>query len=419
MLDDNAITTNTDNYSSNSATMKFIDRHTALSGRKRIRASRLSFMMILSLAACSTTCWNNEYQVEAFGVRKWISSRVRIKKTGEPGRFLADDRKNTDDSWSKSARSSSPLQVRKRVKAVLEKARTRTGVDNGSVMPRNVVAEAASIGGFDDNVIIQLKKKNGSMNGQSRNGVGGGQIVFPDEELLIERTNGTESTTNGDASVSTSTSTTTTTTVALRKKKGNDFDVIRGDVPAAANTFISEPLPFKLPKLSVEQLRMLHSGERIQEQARMGREGSGYVVVDVKAPPYVVWESLLDFENYPEMISTVKEMQLYTSEKLNTGYVNEKPVLPGTGRETRHYGIPSVTRASFVLSKFRLNIAAVHTYTPHPDGDYMVFNLDRSCTNMVLKGAKGIWHIVANPEGREVRQKKSCLISGKKTLFDV
>ena len=176
--------------------------------------------------------------------------------------------------------------------------------------------------------------------------------------------------------------------------------MVRGDIPAA-NDFC-EPIPFKLPKLTAEQKALLIKGERIQEQARMGREGSGYVVLDVKAPAYVVWECLLDFESYPQTIPTVRDMQLYTSEKLNTGYVNEKPVLPGTGRETRHYGTTSVTRAKFVLSKFRLNIAAVHTYTPHPDGDYMIFTLDQSCTNMVLKGAKGIWYTEENPDGREV-----------------
>eukprot|EP00536_Pseudo-nitzschia_multiseries_P003314 jgi/Psemu1/301876/fgenesh1_kg.50_\ len=133
----------------------------------------------------------------------------------------------------------------------------------------------------------------------------------------------------------------------------------------------------------------------------MGREGSGYVVLDVEAPPYVVWECLLDFESYPELIPTVKSMQLYTSTKLNTGYISEKPVVPGTGRETRHYGTPSITRAAFILSKFRFNIAAIHRYTPHPQGDYMVFTLDPSCTNAVLKGAKGTWYTEENPDGRE------------------
>lgn len=325
-----------------------------------------------------------------------MSRRISFSRrtTGDtPERFLAD--KNTDDvaasadSWSKAAngRSSSPLQVRKRVKAVLEKARTRTGIDNGSLKPSNVVADAAALGGLDENYIIQLpesfpEKNNGATSKNGQNNGGSPSIVFPDEELIVQRINGTES------------------GITPTPRKPSDFDVIRGDVPAA-NQFC-EPLPFDLPKLSKEQIRKLQAGERVQEQARMGREGSGYVVVDVKAPPYVVWESLLDFESYPDIIPTVREMQLYTSEKLNIGYVNEKPVLPGTGRETRHYGTPSVTRAAFVLSKFRLNIAAVHKYSPHPEGDYMIFTLDKACTNMVLKGAKGIWHTVENPDGREV-----------------
>ena len=67
--------------------------------------------------------------------------------------------------------------------------------------------------------------------------------------------------------------------------------------------------------------------------------------------------------------------------------------------ETRHYGQASISRASFILSKFRLNIAAVHKYQPHPDGHYMVFTLDPACKNMVLKDAKGIWYTESNPDG--------------------
>eukprot|EP00550_Attheya_septentrionalis_P007550 CAMPEP_0198295476 /NCGR_PEP_ID=MMETSP1449-20131203/27826_1 /TAXON_ID=420275 /ORGANISM="Attheya septentrionalis, Strain CCMP2084" /LENGTH=144 /DNA_ID=CAMNT_0043995797 /DNA_START=13 /DNA_END=443 /DNA_ORIENTATION=- len=64
------------------------------------------------------------------------------------------------------------------------------------------------------------------------------------------------------------------------------------------------------------------------------------------------------------------------------------------------HGIPSVTRASFTLSKFRLNIAAIHKYRPHPEGDYMVFTLDPACTNLVLKSAKGVWHTQSNPDNK-------------------
>jgi hypothetical protein len=291
------------------------------------------------------------------------------------------------ESWSKPAsRKSSPLQVRKRVRAVLQKAKTRTGVDIKS--EANIVAEAASIGGFGENILIEVKDPNANAKQQpptNRNGLSESATVFADENMVVTKKR------NGEPN----------NIVPERKTKPQEFDVVRGDMPAA-NEFC-EPLPFELPKLKKEQLEKLRNGERVQEQARMGREGSGYVVLDVKAPPYVVWECLLDFESYPQTIPTVRDMQLYTSKKLNTGYVNEKPVLPGTGRETRHYGAASITRAKFILSKFRLNIAAIHKYIPHPDGDYMIFTLDKSCTNMVLKGAKGIWYTEQNPDGREVR----------------
>merc|ERR1712232_177024 len=131
-----------------------------------------------------------------------------------------------------------------------------------------------------------------------------------------------------------------------------------------------------------------------------GREGSGYVVVDVEAPPFVIWESLLEYEEYPNMIRTVREMDLYTSRKLKGPYYYEQHREPGYHRELRHYGIPSVTRASFILSKFRLNIAAIHNYRPHPDGHYLVFTLDPACKNMIFKDAKGIWYAQQNPDGR-------------------
>jgi hypothetical protein len=164
---------------------------------------------------------------------------------------------------------------------------------------------------------------------------------------------------------------------------------------------IQKPLPFTLPTLTEEQTQLLLQGERVQYQAKMGGEGNGFVVVDVRAPPYVVWECLLDFEAYPEQIDTVRSMRMFTSTHLNSSYIAEDPVLPATTRSMRHYGRASVTRASFVLSKFRLNIAAVHKYRPHPGGHYMTFSLDKACKNVVLQDAKGIWHTQACPDGRQ------------------
>ena len=67
-----------------------------------------------------------------------------------------------------------------------------------------------------------------------------------------------------------------------------------------------------------------------------------------------------------------------------------------------------MTRANFVLSKFRLNIAAIHKYTPHPKGHYMVFTLDPACTNVVLKSAKGVWH--TQPLGSDGRRTRVWLL---------
>ena len=363
-----------------------------------------------------------------FKVRKRVRKLTRL--------FAQNDNGESNDSWSRSAatatsrRRDSPLKVRKRVRAVLEKARSRTGVQNGSTsaddsrQAQSVIAETASIGGLGDgsaDIIVQVatngtssspRQATGAVNTASAtaNGMSNNGYKPLTEEQLDLQKNGSTGDKNGATEPASSSTTTTasTSSSSASPRKSKDFDVIRGDVPAAAEYM--DPLPFPLPKLSDEQRKQLRSGERIQEQSRMGREGSGYVVLDVKAPPFVVWETLLDFEAYPETIPTVKSMQLYTSEKLNVGFVNEKPVNPGTGREARHYGTPSVTRAAFTLSKFRLNIAAIHRYTPHPLGDYMIFTLDKSCTNMVLKGAKGIWYTEENPDGRKVRKGVVCCV---------
>jgi len=229
-----------------------------------------------------------------------------------------------------------------RVRDVLEKAKSRTGIRNSST-DRMAVAEAASLGGVMEDLT------NRPMSSPIDN--------EPAREIAA---------------------------------------IASADIPAA----FSEALPFTLPKLTSEQKNHLANGERIQEQSKMGLEGSGYVVLDVKAPPHVVWECLLDFETYPQTIPTVRDVQFFSSNKLNSGYHAEIPIDPSTGRELRHYGTPSTTRAAFCLSKFRLNIAAIHNYRPHPSGDYMIFTLDPECTNPVLQNAKGIWHTQRNPDGR-------------------
>jgi len=305
----------------------------------------------------------------------------------------------TSSSWSKAETSrrngESRLGVRRRVKAVLAKAKSRTGQPNRN-SDASVVAEAASLGGFSESS-ADFVQKNGSVSSsssssprssydaivQGRNGTDVQLALDVSSPVVNNNNNGASS--PRAAAAPTTTKTTTATKASV-------------EVDAVLNSGQVEPLPFALPTLTAQQEELLAQDERVQEQTKMGQEGSGFVVLEVPAPDYIVWECLLDFEKYPEYIDTVRSMTLFTNTHLKQSYSAEKPVQNGTGRETRHYGTASITRASFTLSrKFRLKIAAVHQYRPHPDGHYMEFSLDRANRNLVLQDAKGIWYTQPSP----------------------
>lgn len=334
-------------------------------------------------------------------------SRIVPEGTGMTGTSLYStsgaDEEQQQVSFSK--RSESPLGVRRRVKAVLAKAKSRTGISNSSSEEEDdderqqqpayrkiktqqtassIVADAASIGGLGDgSVEVALEYQRLATTPTTKvNGVKDPASTM--SPVIKHKRNPEEVLVLADS--------------PQREKRYStaEVDAIRADLPAA----YADPLPFTLPVLTQDQKERLEAGERIQEQSKMGGEGSGYVVLDVKAPPYVVWECLLDFESYPTTIPTVRDVRFFSSENLKSGYFAEKPIDPSTGRELRRYGSPSTTRAAFILSKFRLNIAAIHNYRPHPDGHYMVFTLDPECTNVVLQSAKGIWYTQTNPDGR-------------------
>jgi len=302
-------------------------------------------------------------------------------------------------SWSRSA--SKKGSKRERIKNVLAKARRRTrrektaaSISNNydiaylrqqSANSASVIAEAASIGG---SVGDFYKTKNGtpepsssSSSSQIKNGKTSPASTFSPPVVPYPKPNPEEE------------------LYSLETGVTSEADAFKGDV-SAAFSLPPEPLPFTLPKLTPQQHQDLLNGERVQHQNDMGREGSGFVVVDVKASPEDVWQCLLDFESYPTLIDTVRNIKMFTSTHLNQDFYHERPVDVHNSCSKLKYGIPSVTRAAFTLSKFRLNIAAIHSYTPHPQGHHMIFTLDPACTNLVLRAAKGIWHTQTNPDNK-------------------
>lgn len=264
----------------------------------------------------------------------------------------------------------SQFGVRKRVRAVLEKAKSRTGVSN---------VNSESSGPTNPSITPNNEAVYANTNTRRRSASISASFSLNDYDYSYAQS--TASTSREYSNSLSSFPSETTSGLKLVE----DFSC-----PSSMSTANDGPLPFTLPELTEEQEMLLASGQRVQEQAAMSLEGSGFVVMDIPAPDYVVWEALLDFEAYPDNIGTVRSMRMFTNTHLKQSYIAEKPIPPG--RETRHYGTGSITRASFVLSKFHLNIAAIHKYVPHRDGHYMEFTLDKACKNAVLQDAKGIWY---------------------------
>ena len=392
---------------------------------------------------------------------------------------------NVDTTWSNAVRQRSDLNesrfgVRKRVRTVLDKAKKRTGIENGSESNGteneqqlsssrgaangesssfvqtglNIMADAASVGGIGDEAVFDgeegsvdvaleyisrgmgdiapVKRYDDARASLTTIALSSYEERYENIAILTtkvaEDVNGTpasngvklpnNNTPPSSTTVSAATSTTTPEddSAPQRKVDVQIIDAVReekaivatnaaasGDVASAPPPVPpAEPLPFVLPKLTPEQSRRVRDGERVQYQDDMGLAGSGFVVWDVKAPASVVWDCLLDFKSYPQTIPTVREVVMYTNTHLKEDYRAERPLdfEDGTAAICKH-GVPSVTRAQFLLSKFKLKVAAVHKYRVHPRGDYMIFTLDPASTNVVLKYAKGIWYTQSNPDGKE------------------
>lgn len=126
-----------------------------------------------------------------------------------------------------------------------------------------------------------------------------------------------------------------------------------------------------LPLLTPYDQKMLKSGQRIQKQERSGREGTGWVVLDVAADHRTILRSLADFDRYEEMIPTVRRANVYER-------------LGGT-----------VTKVQYSLSRFRIKVNIVNEIVP--EQNLIRFSLDEERSsrgsNLVIKKADGFWHV--------------------------
>jgi ribosome-associated toxin RatA of RatAB toxin-antitoxin module len=129
----------------------------------------------------------------------------------------------------------------------------------------------------------------------------------------------------------------------------------------------SKPLVLtNLPDLNAQDKMILAAGGMIQKQYRDGYRGSGYVVVDIKSSPNVVFDTLTQIAMYENMIPIVKSSKIISSD-----------------------GISTV--AEFALTSLFIRANVKHTVLP--DKRLLKFILDENQINLVVKEAEGFWHV--------------------------
>ena len=166
-------------------------------------------------------------------------------------------------------------------------------------------------------------------------------------------------------------------TATLDSPTKNRQQQAESSTPTTPVSAVPTSLPFALPTLTPSQRHALVRNEIVMHQSEMGRQGQGFMVQDIECNEETVWNTLLDFESYTEHIHTVRSATVNSDATTST-------------TQQRTYGSPSITKASFDVSKFRFTIGALLDY--RPEQNYMELSLDNGFQNNALQHAKGVWH---------------------------
>ena len=103
--------------------------------------------------------------------------------------------------------------------------------------------------------------------------------------------------------------------------------------------------------------------------------GSGYVVMDVVSNPAKVWSTLLDFDNYADMVPTIRKVRVTSRFK-------------------------TITKGIFSLSKFRFRLGVVHKHRPEDSRLDFFLDPDAAQYENILEMAEGFWFVDERPSDR-------------------
>jgi ribosome-associated toxin RatA of RatAB toxin-antitoxin module len=124
--------------------------------------------------------------------------------------------------------------------------------------------------------------------------------------------------------------------------------------------------------LTEEQRAKLAAGEAVRTTVRGDGAGRGLAIIDVAAPPELVWACITDISRYPAMVDNVREAEVYA-------------------REGEHI------KARFVLGGAGVAIEYYVDHVFRPDDGYMTWTLDYS-RKSDLDDSVGFWRVTPHPE---------------------
>lgn len=133
-------------------------------------------------------------------------------------------------------------------------------------------------------------------------------------------------------------------------------------------------------KLDKHALHVLEHGHPYSTQIESETGGRGLVVQDVKAPTNIVWERILDYNNYNKMVPKTMESQNYKVE------------------HHRHGAQTIFTRMKVGFPMVKLQFFVKHLYEPQQNS--LTWTLDYS-KKSDFDDSCGYWYVVSHPDNPE------------------
>ena len=147
---------------------------------------------------------------------------------------------------------------------------------------------------------------------------------------------------------------------------------------AAVASFRSE-----LPRLSAADFAMLRAGFEVKRQKHVGRQGGGYIVLDVNIAPATLFSMLSDLRRYPGVMAGVESVKVL---------------------ERRPDGAAALEHAQVTLSrKMQLQVDIIQRALPEAGVIQFALAPKQPGTASLVDSADGFW-LIESPADRAAQQ---------------